>query len=359
MENYKKNLEDKFLKEKLEIEEKLNKQLADYEEKLKEINQNGEKNKLEIDRKNVELVMQEKLKLLEQEKVRKKRECEQKESNETQRKETLIKNQDIIHKSEKLEQTLHNMMKKLNKMKIIIQELRRNVNLEIFLNKNISDHLSSLDIETGKSKAQTNIMIRVENFEEGSVYYWNLETFQNRYDMMLQIFEKYQDEDFDIFNLSKEEDPLWDEHKPHLLGYAFYKLEPLAYLINNPSTCSIVSSNGECNGTLTVDIIPFDDDGNEFDDVPDDINELVGITVNFKVEIKEANELPDNFCRGVYVEYTSVNDNLTYKSKMIEALRNKVKRPNPNKNTEVIFWTFIFLAFSKVHLKYLFRQPLN
>ena len=318
MENYKKNLEEKFIKEKIEIEDKLQKQLIDYEEKLKEINQTVEKSKIENDRKNMELIMQEKLKLLEQEKIRKKREYEQKERIENQRKENIVKQQDVVHKSEKLEQNLHNVMKKLNKMKIIVAELRRNVNLEIFINKNISDHLNTLDLETGNSKATTNILVRVENFEEGSVYYWNLETFQNRYDMMKQIFEKFQDEDFDIFNLNKEEDPLWDEHKPHLLGFAFYKLEPLAYLINNPSTCNIVSSNGVCNGTLTVDILPYDDDGNEFDDIPDDMNDLVGIAVNFKVYIKEASDLPENFCRGVYVEYTSLNDNLVYKSKVIE-----------------------------------------
>jgi pSer/pThr/pTyr-binding forkhead associated (FHA) protein len=318
MESYKKNLEEKFLKEKNEIEDKLQKQLIDYEEKLKEMNQNVEKSKIESDRKNMELIMQEKLKLLEQEKIRKKREYEQKERVEVQRKENQLKQNEIFHKSEKLEQNLHNVMKKLNKMKIIIQELKRNVNLEVFISKNISDHIQSFDFETGSSKAQTNIMIRVENYEEASVYYWNLETFQNRYDLMKQIFEKFQDEDFDIFNLSKEDDPLWDEHKPHLLGYAFFKLEALAYLISNLSICSIVSTNGECVGSLTVDIIPYDDEGNEFDDVPDDIYDIVGMGVNFKVYIKEAIDLPENFCRGVYVEYTSVNDNLVYQSKVVE-----------------------------------------
>ena len=320
MDHYKKNLEEKFQKEKLEIEEKLQRQLIDYEDKLKEMNQSVERSKIENDRRNMEVIMHEKLKLLEQEKVRKKREYEQKERLENQRKSTFLERQkEIIHKSEKLEQNLHNIMKKLNKMKIIITELKRNFNLEIYINKNISEHISSIDVENpNKSKASTNIMIRVENFEEGSVYYWNLETFQNRYDMMKQIFDKYQDEDFDIFNLTKDEDPLWDEHKPHLVGYAFYKLEPLAYLINNPSTCNIVSSNGECNGSLTVDILPYDDDGNEFEDVPDDINDLVGIPVNFKVYIKEAAELPDNFCRGTFIEYTSMMDNFVYKSKVVE-----------------------------------------
>lgn len=324
METYKKNLEDKYIKDKLEIEEKMKKQMQDYEDKMKEISQSVERSKVEIDRKNMEVLMQEKLKLLEQEKVRKKREYENKEKNELRKKEELDKQQDIIHKSAKLEQTLHNVMKKVNKMKIIIQELKRNVNLDIQISKDISEHISTMDQSNGKSKAIIIILIKVENYEEGSVYYWNLETFQNRYDMMKQIFEKFQNEDFDIFNLSKEDDPLWDEHKPVLVGYAFYMLSPLAYLINNPSVCAIVSTTGESNGTLTVDIIPYDEDGNEFDDVPDDVNELIGIPVNFKVYIKEANDLPDNFCRGTYVEYTSLDDKLIYKSNVVEE---KTKNP--------------------------------
>lgn len=319
MENYKKNLEEKYIKDRQDIEEKMKKQHSLYEDKLKEMNQSAERGMIENDRKNMELIMQEKLKVLEQEKVRKKREIEMKQKQDLNKKQEQIKQREIIHKSEKLEQNLHNVMKKINKMKIIIQELKRNVNLDIFISKDITDHLNTLDQISGKSNASVVIKIRVENFEEGSVYYWNLETFQNRYDMMKQILDKIQNDDlFDIDNLSKEDDPLWDEHKPTLIGYAFYKIEGLAFLINNPVTCIIVSSSGETCGNLTVDIIPYDDDGNEFDDVPDDVNELIGIPVNFKVYIKEANDLPVDHCRGTYVEYSYLEYNLLYSSKIIE-----------------------------------------
>jgi len=38
----------------------------------------------------------------------------------------------------------------------------------------------------------------VESYKEKTVYYWNTETFYNRYDMMKELFEKYQDDDIDI-----------------------------------------------------------------------------------------------------------------------------------------------------------------
>ena len=59
-------------------------------------------------------------------------------------------------------------------MKIIINELKRNINLDVALHKNLLEELDEIN-------TPTNIVIRVENFEEGTVYYWNTETFHNRY----------------------------------------------------------------------------------------------------------------------------------------------------------------------------------
>ena len=43
--------------------------------------------------------------------------------------------------------------------------------------------------------------------------------------------DKFTDDELDIQNIKKEEDPLWDEPKPSLLGCAYYKLEPVAVTI--------------------------------------------------------------------------------------------------------------------------------
>ena len=143
MDNLKKDLEDKYTKEKQEIEEKLRKQLSDYEQKLKEMNQSVEKSKIENERMNVEVLLQERLKILEADKAKKKREYEIKEKMDNQKKEQNKKTHELVHKSEKLEQTLHNVVRKLNKLKIICNELKRNVSLDIFLSKNFSEMFSS------------------------------------------------------------------------------------------------------------------------------------------------------------------------------------------------------------------------
>jgi hypothetical protein len=337
LDSLKKDLEEKYSKEKQEIEEKLRKQLQDYELKLREINQNVEKSKLESERVNMENIIKQRLELLESEKARKKREFEIKEKNDIVKKENVKKEKDFIHRSEKLESTLSNVVKKLNKMKIIITELKRNLNLEVFLSKNLLDHIND------NKNSSTNVLIRVENYEEGTVYYWNTETFTNRYDMMKDLFDKYNDEDYDIENLKIEDDPLWDEPKQTLLGYGFYKLEPLAYLMANETQSLILSPNGMSMGSMIVDVIPHDDDENEFEDIPDDPSELISQPLNFKVYIKECSNLPDYFCRGVQVEYSSFHDNMTYKTKMIEG-----KNKNP-----------VFEEYFQHHIEYLSRDDID
>jgi len=337
LDSLKKDLEEKYSKEKQEIEEKLRKQLQDYESKLREINQNVEKSKLETERLNMENIIKQRLELLESEKARKKREFEVREKNDIIKKENVKKEKDFIHRSEKLESTLSNVVKKLNKMKIIITELKRNLNIDVFLSKNLLDHIND------NKNTSTNILIRVENYEEGTVYYWNTETFTNRYDMMKDLFDKYNDEDYDLDNLKREDDPLWDDPKPTLLGYGFYKLEPLAYLMSNETQSLILSPNGFSMGSITVDVIPYDDDENEFEDIPDDPSELISQPINFKVYIKECRDLPQNFCRGVQVEYTAFHDNTTYKTKVIEG-----KNRNP-----------IFEEFFEHHIEYLSRDDID
>ena len=174
----KKDLEEKYHREKQDLEDKLVKQLSDYENKIKEMNQSAEKSVLEADRIKLQNSINQRMEALEAEKARRKREVEIREKNDMIGRENIKKNKEFIHKSEKMELTLQNIVKKLNKMKIIIAELKRNISMDIFLSKNLLDYFSD------NRNSQVNILIRVENYEEGTVYYWTTETFQNRYDMM-------------------------------------------------------------------------------------------------------------------------------------------------------------------------------
>ena len=124
------------------------------------------------------------------------------------------------------------------------------------------------------------------------------------------------EENYDISKIQKEEDPLYDNPHKSLLGYAFYKLEPVAFLMNNCTAIPIIAVNGDLQGTIVIDVIPTNKEGKEFKDIPKDPNELKGQNLNFYIHIKECNDLPDNFCKCLQVEYNSFIDNINYKTKI-------------------------------------------
>jgi hypothetical protein len=109
--------------------------------------------------------------------------------------------------------------------------------------------------------------------------------------------------------LKREEDPLWDEPARTLVGYSALRLEPLAYLMDNPTTMLLLSRNNTKVGTLKINIIPVDSNGQEIkEDTPDDPFDFIGMNVGFKVLIEEASGLPDNHNQDPYVEYEWVQE---------------------------------------------------
>ena len=308
-----KDYEEEYSKKKKEMEEKLRKQVEEYELQLREISQNAEKQRIEQERLNQERKLKERIEQLEEEKVRKKREIEIKAKEEMLRREQIKKDRELVHKSEKLENSLTNILKKITKMKIIINELKRNINLDAILQKNLVEDIEDNTIDNLNPSA--NIAIRVENYEEGTVYFWPPDTFHNRYDLMKELFNRFNDEDLDIQNLKKEEDPLWDEAKPVILGYAFYKLEPVTYLLSNRSEISIVSPDGVIIGKLEVDVVPHDEEGNEYEEVPENPSELIGQCLMYKVCIFNLKSLPNNFCSNLRVEYDCFHDHSNISTK--------------------------------------------
>ena len=295
----KKNLEEEYTKKKKEMEDELKKKMEECQAQLKEMSESAEKQKIEQERLEQEEKLKLKLEQLEEEKARKKREFDIKEKNELMKLEQSKKDNEIIRKSEKLESNLTIIMKKLKKLEIIIKEFKRNIKLEVTLQND--------SIEDADDKNQ-NIIIRVENYEEGTVYYWTSETFHNRFDLMNDLLERYYDNDLDLTTITKDDDPLWDEPAHSLLGYAFYKLEPIVYLMSNPSSISIISPNGNVMGQLDVDIIPHDENDNEYDEVPESPSELIGQSLCFKVSIIGVKNLPPFFCRNLKVEYRTFYD---------------------------------------------------
>ena len=297
----KKNMEEEFNIKKKEMEEELKRQEDNYMNQIKELNENAEKQKLEQERLFQEKKLKEKLEQLEIEKIKKRRELEIREKNEMQKIVYSKNNINIKQDKEKLEKNLIILLRKLAKIKLMISELKREINLEVLLQKNF--------MEKEELNSMPNINIKIENYEEGSVYYWDLETFHNRFDLTKELFNKYMEEDYDINNINREDDPLWDEQDESLLGYAFFKLESVAYLIAAKNELSIINPyNGKLMGLIEIEIIPHDDKDNEFDEVLESPHDLIGQNLLYKVRIIKVKNLDLNFCRNLRIEYQSFYD---------------------------------------------------
>ena len=313
----KKGLEEEYNKKKIEMQEELKKQVEEYQIQIKELSENTEKQKMEQERMIQEQKLKEKLEQLEEEKARKKREFEIREKNEMMKLSQTKNDNNSMFKKEKLEKNLINILRKIAKIKLIITEFKRNINMDVILQKNYMDK--------EEINSPYNIIIKVENYEEGTVYFWNPETFHNRFDLISELFYKYMDEDFDINELSKEDDPFWDEQDESLLGYAFYKLEPITYLMSNKNELSIINPfTGKFMGSVTIDIIPHDENNNEFDEVPESPNELIGQNLFYKVVISHIKNLPSNFCTNLRIEYQSFYDRSVNYTKIYNQNENKM-----------------------------------
>ena len=192
----KQSLEQKYTKEKKEIEDKMNLQFKEYEDKINEMkNQNEEIGKLEKQNNELEMKLKFKLKRLQSQKTIKRGSFQ----SEVIREENLSSSQ-----NEKLEIKLINIVKKIHKFKVFIDDLKRNVELDLFLSKNLIDHYND-------PNTPMNIFIRVNNYEEGNVYYWTQNMFNERYDSLKELYNKFLDENYNISELPKEEDPLYDK----------------------------------------------------------------------------------------------------------------------------------------------------
>ena len=293
----KKNMEEEFNIKKKRMEEELKKQEENYLNQIKEL----EKQKMQQERLMQEKMIKEKLELLEQERIKRRRELESHEKIEIKKltESQIITN--IKQDKEKLIKNLIIVLRKIEKIKLMISELKREINIDVNLSKDF--------LERNQLDSEPNIIIRVENHEEGIVYYWDLETFHNRYDLTKELFNKYMEEDLDINIISKEDDPLWDEQDESLMGYAFFKLESLSYLISIKNEINIINPyNGKLMGIIEVEIIPHDEKNNEFDEVPENPYDLVGQNLLYTIRIIKIKNLTINFCKNLRIEYQSFYD---------------------------------------------------
>ena len=76
--------------------------------------------------------------------------------------------------------------------------------------------------------------------------------------------------------------------------------------MDNPTQVSIVGKDSKIVGKLEVNIVPCCEDG-EIDipeeHLPEAPEDLINQRIDYKVEIKKAFDLPEDFCKDIFCKY--------------------------------------------------------
>ena len=84
-------------------------------------------------------------------------------------------------------------------------------------------------------------MITVQNFETGAIYEWSLQKFDNK---LYEIKDKLDSYDGAVDKTNENgDDPFSEGNQALIIGQAYYKLEGLAWLMDNPAVASIIGPN--------------------------------------------------------------------------------------------------------------------
>ena len=132
---------------------------------------------------------------------------------------------------------------------------------------------------------------------------WTVKKFYDKLDEIKEALDNYNE---GLESANPGDDPLNETSEPIQLGIAYYKLEGLAYMMDNPATVSIVAKDSKIVGKLEVNIVPCCEDGDiEIPEemIPENPEDIIGSRIDFYVEIKRAFDLPDDFCKDIFCKY--------------------------------------------------------
>ena len=231
----------------------------------------------------------------------------------------------------KIEQLTREIKPMIDEANEIAKQLGQNVVFSFGLtgNNNTSSgiklNLSNFDV----GEKQYDIEVKVNNLQSEEQYIWDRAKFKDRLMVMRDLLSVYENEG-DVDSLAADDNPFADTQEPTIIGEGYFRLEPLAYLIDNPCTIDLIGSNYEPHGQLEVDVIPIDQDGsseiNE-DDLPEMPEDLLNRRIDFLISIQKAKSLPGNFCKDVFVEYQLYLEDTKYRTAVVEG-----KNRNPEFN---------------------------
>ena len=119
------------------------------------------------------------------------------------------------------------------------------------------------------------------------MYIWDTKKFVDRLIMMRDLLSQYEDQGT-LPEIELVDNPFIDTPEPTLIGEGYYRLEPLAYLIENPSVVNLIGTTFKVHGQLDVNILPVGPEGQsveELDDeeIPEEPEDLLDKRIDFVI----------------------------------------------------------------------------
>ncbi|KAJ8309975.1 hypothetical protein KUTeg_011840 [Tegillarca granosa] len=215
---------------------------------------------------------------------------------------------DIILQEEVVE-----MLPMVNEANAIAEELNKKRKFELAL---ISAQAR------GQKDGRTEVMVKMENTENGNYWMWDRNKFINRKFIMAEMYQNYLEED--DWDLPQDKDPFWEPADTEiLLGTVHVHLMSLAHKLDIEENLNITNYKGEVQGHLDVQIIPVDSKGQTLgeDDFVDSPEELVGGELCFNFKINNARGLPQTIQKS-FCKYNFYLDDKAEKTKEIDGTMN-------------------------------------
>ena len=114
------------------------------------------------------------------------------------------------------------------------------------------------------------VKIKVINNEQGYIYIWSLDTFDNRLTMIRDAMNHFYDYN-EILYKQQEDDPFWDPHELIYFAEGVAKVKDIIYRFDLRRTIKITTYEGEV-GSLEFSMTPCDEIGQPIDE--EDLDEI-------------------------------------------------------------------------------------
>jgi hypothetical protein len=193
------------------------------------------------------------------------------------------------------------------------REMNKPVKFEPKLSvKKVSHGLSSMtadkEEEGALSGKSLELVIRMNNLNDGNVVTWSADKFESRLFLMRDLYREFCDQGF--VEVNQADDPFWDPPEPVDIGTCFVYTRALTKLVEISKSFQICSRSAlqQSAGKLEFSMFPLDVDSEEqmdyLDEEDDPFKCLLNQSIKMHIEVGALEGLPDRFANNVFVTFS-------------------------------------------------------